>query len=593
VQQANRSWISGILTRPWLPFACIIAASALAHLWCLGSQFYMDDMQQIRDCEAVRTGNFTQEALNSWTTLWYVIQYRLFGMSPVAFHAGNWLLHTSVACTLFAFARDFIRGHWPAGVAWFGALWFAVHPLASEIPNYARTQDLAWVTLFSMLAAWSMLTFMRGSDWKSVPQATDGEIPALRKSWHRWRWMAACALSVAGATFSKGPGLFHALMAVSAIGLAFMPQELGNRLRRSPWLILAALVGIIATAWALGMFKNGLGIHEQWSNPRFIGHAYTLSRVFWEFAWRSVVPLALCSDHQIAETLVPHGTLFWNIPDHVAMLAAMGFLGLTALSWLLAWRKSTRLLGICLALYVATILFRVLFMIPEFMPEYRIYPGLPWFCLGTSIFLTSIWQRLLPSASPAPFAACLLAIFASLAAQRSFAWHDLNRLMANVLQQYPAQGRAIWTLHLHDMDAGNWQAVIDRQMHDWPEVRQKFIASLATLAPARELPSGHFSLAEVGCTGCFAIAVAHAKSPAEGLQVMTGLENYMHALRIDPETNPTHWSQFNHDKALVLEMGGHYQAALDCLKRKKDNPQPCPVDFARISKKLAAAKGGS
>jgi len=579
--------------RPWLPFACIIAASALAHLWCLGSQFYMDDIQQIRDCEAVRTGDFLQAELSSWTTLWYVIQYRFFGMSPVAFHAGNWILHTSVACTLFAFGRDFIRGQWPAGVAWFGALWFAVHPLASEIPNYARTQDLAWVTLFSIFAAWSMLRFMRGIGWVPEPQALDGEFPTARKFWHRGWWLTACILSVVGATFSKGPGLFHALMAVAAIGLAFMPQELGNRLRRYPWMVLAALAGIVATAWALGMFKRELGIHEQWSNPRFIGHAYTLSRVFWEFAWRSVIPVALCSDHQIAETLVPAGTPFWNIPDHVAMLSAIGFLGLTASSWLLASRKSTRLLGICLALYVATILFRVLFMIPEFMPEYRIYPGLPWFCLGSAIFLNSIWKRLLPSVRPAPLAACLLAIFTSLAAQRSFAWHDLTRLMANVLKQYPAQGRAIWTLQIRDLDAENWQAVINRQMHDWPEIRQKFIASLSTLAPARELPSGHFSLAEVACTGCYAIAVAHAKSPAEGLKAINGLENYMHALRIDPETNPAHWNQFNHDKALVLETGGNYEAALDCLKRKKDNPQPSPIDFERISKKFAAAKGGA
>ena len=42
-------------------------------------------------------------------------------------------------------------------VALFGALLFAVHPLASEIPNYARTQDLAWVTLFSLLASWAFL----------------------------------------------------------------------------------------------------------------------------------------------------------------------------------------------------------------------------------------------------------------------------------------------------------------------------------------------------------------------------------------------------------------------------------------------------
>jgi hypothetical protein len=38
---------------------------------------------------------------------------------------------------------------------------FAVPPLASEIPNYAPTQDLAWVTLFSLLASWSLLLILR------------------------------------------------------------------------------------------------------------------------------------------------------------------------------------------------------------------------------------------------------------------------------------------------------------------------------------------------------------------------------------------------------------------------------------------------
>ena len=102
----------GTRIRPWLPFLLIIAAAALAHLWCLGSQFYMDDMNQIRDSELVRTGNLLPINRSSWTQLFYVIQYRLFGMSPVAFHAVNWLLHTAVACTLFGFGYSVMD--WPA-----------------------------------------------------------------------------------------------------------------------------------------------------------------------------------------------------------------------------------------------------------------------------------------------------------------------------------------------------------------------------------------------------------------------------------------------------------------------------------------------
>ena len=54
----------------------------------------------------------------------------------------------------------------------------------------------------------------------------------------------------------------------------------------------------------------------------------------------------------------------------------------------------------CLFLYVATILSRVLYLIPEFMPEYRIYPGMPWFCLGAAIVLAAIWNEIPGEGSP-------------------------------------------------------------------------------------------------------------------------------------------------------------------------------------------------
>ena len=147
--------------RDWRPYLWIIAASALAHLWCLGSQFYMDDRPGILENELIRSGRFWKTKLLAWTHLGYVVQSRLFGFSAAEFHAVNWVLHTAVACVLFGFGRDFIKDRWSGGVALFGALWFAVHPLGSEIPNYVRTQDLAWVTLFSLLACWCLLRFVR------------------------------------------------------------------------------------------------------------------------------------------------------------------------------------------------------------------------------------------------------------------------------------------------------------------------------------------------------------------------------------------------------------------------------------------------
>lgn len=555
----------------WAPFLWIIAASAVAHLWCLGSQFYLDDFPGIQDSDQVLAGDLTGMGWNSWTGLGYILQYRLFGMSAAGFHAVNWILHTGVACVLFAFGRDFLRGRWPAGVALFGALWFAVHPLASEIPNYARTQDLAWVTLFSLLAAWAVLGFLRDGGW--------------------WK-LAGGVVCLLGATFSKGPGLFHALMAGGAVGLAFLQPKHVSLARRYPWQSAGILVIALQVLWLVGALDDRLESLQQWREPRFIGHAYTISRVFWEFAWRSVIPVGLSADHHIAETLVPPGAPFWNIPDKGAMFAAAAFLAFAAFSVALAWRKPTRLFGVCLFLYIATILFRVLYFIPEFMPEYRIYPGLPWFCLGAAIVLAAGWRAVCGGISPRLPAALLLGIFTLLSAKRSFLWHDLDRLMADVLEQYPTQARALWELDKRDISRENWQAVIDRQRNVWPQVAARFHAKNRLLAPARELPTGHFALAEVACAGRYAIALAHQESPAIGLREINRLEAYMKRLGLDPKAHALHWSYFSRDKGLVLELAGNYQAAAESL-RVEDISGPRKRDLERVEKKLAALKPGS
>lgn len=556
-----------------MPYFLILAACALAHLWCLGSQFYLDDFPHIRDNLVVRSGHFWDARLSAWSYLGYCIEYRLFGFSSVGFHAVNWLIHTTIACVLFAFGRDFLRGKWSPGVAMFGALLFAVHPLASEIPNYARGQDLAWVTLFSLLAAWGVLRFLRRDDLWSI----------------RWKWLALSVVCILLAAVSKGPGLLHALMMVGVVGLAFLPPQSAGFLRRYKWVLPAGLAAVLMLVWISGLSQYGLGLFKQWSNPRFIGHGFTVSRVFWEFAWRCIVPVKLSADHHIAETLIPAGSHFWTIPDKVALLSAVGMLALTALAAWLAWRKTTRCFGVCLLLFVATILFRVLYLIPEFMPEYRIYPGMPWFCLGAAIVLAGGWRWMFPSASPRLPGALILCGFAVLSARRSFQWHDLHILMADVLKQYPAQARALWELDDRDAEVGNWGAIIARQEQEFPEVRRVFIAQLGELAPGRELPTGHFSLAEVGCLGQYALAVAHTKSPDQGIVLINQLEAYMLAMKIDPLTNPTHWQLFRGAKARVLETAGKYQAALDVLA-SPDGPPLYPDDRARIAEKLKAVE---
>lgn len=556
------------MEHPWLPFVWIVVASALAHLWCLGSVFYLDDKMAILDNEVVKTGRFWEYGLSAWSALGYGIQYRLFGFSPVGFHAVNWLLHTGIACVLFGFGRSFLRDGWPVGVALFGALLFAVHPLASEIPNYARTQDLAWVTLFSLLASWAMLEFLRDGNW--------------------WK-LAGCGVCIVGAMFSKGPGLFHALMMLGVVGLVTLSPDQWRMIRQKAWILIGVFAILIAAMWRVGLIDRIPDV----SNPRFIGHAYTLSRVFWEFAWRSVIPVALSSDHEITETLIPAGGGFFPIPDTGAMFAAFAFLALAALSVFLTCRKSTRLFGVCLLLYVASILFRVIYLIPEFMPEYRIYPGLPWFCLGAAIVLAAGWKFLFETVSPRVPAVILLILFAGLSAKRSFVWHDLDRLTGDVLERYPARARAVWELHSRDVKRQNWQAIIKRQHQVWPGVERRFVTENQRLAPAREIPSGDFVLAMVGIFGNYAIAVSHTEGPAAGLRVIAQLEAHMRQMKMTPEGKPMEWSYFYHSKAMVLENAGKFQAAINTLHQAGSMPDAWKTDLERLEKKLPTPKPGS
>jgi hypothetical protein len=531
--------------RKWLPFLLIVAASALAHLWCLRSQFYLDDLWQIRDNDYIRETRLGESFMLSWFYLSLIAQVKIFGMSSVGIHAVNWLLHTAIALVIYFSARDYLRSSAYKQAALFGALLFAVHPLGSEIPNYARAQDLAWVTLFSLLTAWMFFRFQHQKNW---------------------RYLIFSLLCIMGATCSKGPGLFHALMMVGVVGVAMMSAQYAtflHRHRRRIWIIVGMITVIFAITFPINPW---LKLTWDWSSPRFVGHAFTVARVFWEFTWRGFVPIHLSADHHIAETLVRPGQGWWGIADVNAWVSMLGMLLFAAVSLLLWWRRSTRIFGMCLLLYVGSMLLRFLYFVPEYMPEYRIYPGLPWFCLALAIALAVTWRWLTAAKGWLPASIIILSL-SFLSAKRSFQWHDLHVLMADVLEQYPGQMRAIWVMQRHDIDAGNWQAVIDRHEKIYPKVRERFFSELRAVGPIRELPTGHFALEEVGCTGIYARAVAHQKGPVAGLLVINDLEKYMQALRLDPIDHLQHWNLFAHMKGLVLEAGGDNAGAADWLER--------------------------
>lgn len=557
--------------RRWWPWLAISLATAAAHLWCLGSQFYLDDLWQIRDNLWILEGRPLEPMFLQWTYLMHCAQHALWGMSPVGFHFVNWALHAGVAVALYAVGLRLFGDHASRGAVLFGALVFAVHPLGSEIPNYARTQDLAWVVLWSLLACWFLLRWVQGG---------------------RWGWGVAMVAAILGATFSKGPGFFHAVSMTGVVAVAALrPRHLGFLRRHWRWAALlggAAFLVLLAILWGTGSIDGWRRASSRWAHPRFVGHGFSICRVFWLFVRRSFWPSGLSADHHIAETLVSEDG---EVADTGAVWAAVGMAAWVLGSVALLWKPATRPFGACALLFVAAMVLRLLYMVGELMPEYRIYPGLPWFCLGAGVLLARGWTRWISPRPwlPAVLVLCLLAVFS---ARRAFLWHDLDRLMADVLGQYPGQGRAIWVLQRKDVEEGNWQAVIDRQEKAWPEVARAYHALNREALPERTYWTGRHALSEVGSGGLYARALAHARGPEAGLESLRSLEAWMGRLGMKPETHHIHFIYLRHAEGKVKELAGDYQGAVEAYRAT------VPVhdrltDLRRAQARLRAAKAGA
>lgn len=544
----------------------VLGVCALAHGACLKSQFYLDDFGAIVSNVDVREGRIWGAGVLTWTHFGYWLQTGFGGeANSVIFHAVNWLLHAGNALLLLALGRALL-GAPKRQTALVAALLFAAHPLGSEIPNYARTQDLAWVTFFSLAAAWS------------ARLAATGE--------KRWAW-AALPLCILGATFSKGPGIVHAFLAFLPVFLLSMDAAaFRSYTGRWRWLVAAAVVllGIMLVSgwwWRIG------GMMARWAEPDFAGHGLTVCRVFWEFAWRAVVPLGLSADHHIAETMVPPGMSWYAVPDRIAVLSAAGLaLYLMATAWL-SWNRTTRWFGVGLLVFGLTMAMRVFYVIGEFMPEYRIYPGLPWFCLSAAIGL--VWLgRCLPRIARIPSLASIVIVFCWFSFQRCFFWHDIDKLMADVLARYPAQLRSVWVMQSTDARAGRWQKVLDRQRDLFPKVDKTLMESNAELAPMRQLPTGRHALALIGCYGCQARALAATGHGKQALHLLAQLEAGLR--RVQPPPQEVHWLALSHARGLVFEELGMFENAVRELELAGGTSGERFFDLERVRSKRTVGK---
>jgi len=166
-------------------------------------------------------------------TLSYFLDYALWKLDAVGYHATNLLLHALAAALAFAWCRR-VTGH--SGRSFVVAALFAVHPLQGEaVHNISFREDLL-CTVFALAA---LLLYERGRD---------------RQGGARWPLMAGSALCYAAAVLAKEA----ALLVVP--GMILLRELLGRRkgcqLRRLlAWALPLFVVAGVYTVVRLGPMR--------------------------------------------------------------------------------------------------------------------------------------------------------------------------------------------------------------------------------------------------------------------------------------------------------------------------------------------------
>jgi hypothetical protein len=247
--------------RTRLAVALLLAACALVYANALWNSFVFDDVQLVKENDAIRSIGSLPEILtgNLWGVLGrasnyyrplppllYMVTYALFGLAPWAFHLLNIVLHAGASVLVFL-----IASRWPRGAgrdadtlvpALLAALVFAVHPLHTEAVTWiAGIMDVS-CTFFALLSFYCAIRapdapLLAGSRMLSLVAfflATLCKepallLPALIFAWdYRSPGPASRSLAVAARRslpYLAVAGLYLAMRALALRGLAPLTRE--------------------------------------------------------------------------------------------------------------------------------------------------------------------------------------------------------------------------------------------------------------------------------------------------------------------------------------------------------------------------------
>ena len=422
------------LFRPWLLVVLLSLAVITLYARSLTSPFVFDDLVIFTNPESLLTYGLGYFSFDlrwlPYATLLHSANW--FGHNVAWLRSGNVLLHAANVITLFFLLRRIFQltldgngmndkptpGFNPVWFAFFGAMLFALHPVAVYGVAYLIQRSILMATLFVLLMLFAYLEGL------------------LRNS---WRWMLVAALCYFAAVYSKE----HSIMAPGvalALTLLFRQPSVALFKLVAPFFLLAALSaftvllsvkGLLGTAYepsAEGMLGQAARVQglTDLSNVHLLS-ILTQAWLFFKYLGLWLLPNPAWMSVDMREPFA----MSWSAWPYT--LGAVLFIAYPCVAvWLLLKRGAWGLLG--LAMLFPWILFLTemsVVRIQEPFVLYRSYLWMPGLCLALPALLgwldpKKAWLLLI--------AICLALVPLSLNRLQSFSsplalWDDAEKLV--------------------------------------------------------------------------------------------------------------------------------------------------------------------
>ncbi|HZZ27805.1 MAG TPA: tetratricopeptide repeat protein [Pirellulales bacterium] len=559
-QWSLRDWVPlriNLEWRIWLPALLLVAMVCVAYLPALRGSDVLDDDVYVTGNSALRSAAglrriwFEIGSMPDYYTLVYSsfwVEYHLWGLSPLGYHAMNIALHALCAVLLW---RLLVRLRVPGG--WLAAAIFAVHPVCVE--------SVAWITerkntLSMFFALASMLCYLRFAPIEASSNGTP------TKTARRWQYAAALLL-FALALLSKTQVV--ALPAVLLVIYWWKQGSIGWRTIKplTPFFALGLALAAV-TLWIETAY-NGAGSAD-WAPA--LGKRFIIAgRAVWFYAGKLFWPQPLAFIYP--RWTVDSASLWqWMLPLAVLLV--------TAALWL-ARRKIGRgpLAGTLIfvgLLFPVLGVFNVCFQRFSFVADhFQYHAAAAFIALMTAIAwkVASLWKESFARRAAGGIAAAILAMLMLLSWQHSRLFANADTLYRDTLAKNPD----CWLAHNNLGNALQQAGHLDEAMAEYQaalRLKANYPEALVNLGTAL-VESNRIEQAIAQYQQAIDLKPEYAQAHnylgvalAKSGQPQSAVEQYQLALQLNPNDADAH----NNWGTLLLEHGQrraatqHFQAAL-------------------------------